>query len=142
MRKKFSAITVLFLFVCLLMCFSACTETDKTGESDANKNNEQETPKEEAAKFYPVVIYNGQETIENSYEQGTVLTVKAKEEDGKVFICWLMENKEYTDVKEFSFTVEQAAVVKAVYTSKEKVSLDLNGGKTDGEEKTKVLAYK
>lgn len=142
MRKKFSAITVLFLFLCLLMCFSACTETGKTGESDANKNNEQEKPEEEAAKFYPVVIYNGQETIENSYEQGTVLTVKAKEEDGKVFICWLMENKEYTDVKEFSFTVEQAAVVKAVYTSKEKVSLDLNGGKTDEEEKTKVLAYK
>lgn len=141
MKKKFSVIAVLFLIMCLSICFFACDETGNKNPTDNGEKNEQETPKEEK-KFYPVVVYNGRETIENTYEEGTNLTVKAKDEDGKVFVCWLMENEEYTDLEEFTFTVEQPTILKAVYASAGKVLFDLNGGEKNEEEKTKVLAYK
>ena len=148
MKKKFSIMMILILIVGLVFCFTACSDRDEntneggdnTGINPPPIDGGDENKDDDTGKFYSVVIYNNGDITEKEYEKGTEITIKAKVTSGSVFVCWLVENEEYSNSPEITYKVEKDVVIKGVYTSYDKVVLDTEGGELSTEE-IKVHAY-
>ena len=145
MKKKFSVLMIFILIAGLICCFVACSDrggsngtTDNPGDNlppTDNNNTEPELP-----NFHSVVIYNNGEVTEKEYETGTEINLKAKSSSGSVFVCWLVENEEYSNATEITYKVEKDVVIKGVYTNYGKIELETDGGNLSSED-IKVHAY-